>query len=318
MHFNIHSLPIEAIDPHDTTFLITTKETVEDLRRSIQNLGLIQPPILFKENSKIVIVSGFRRIKACRQLGYEKIDVNLLDSITPKLQLVLLAVADNAMQRSLNLIEMSRAFNLLAHHVTDPTEIPPIVSALGLPGSADFIEKVKHLKHLEPDIQKGVVENSISLPTALELGQYKPHEGRVLSNLFRDLQLSLNKQREVLGFLTDIAGRDGESITRILQNQQIVSIMQSHDLDRHQKVQQLRKYLRRRRYPELSRMEEQYATMVKTLGLGPGFRLTPPRYFEGTDYTLSIVFRSQHELLQHLTKAQSKFIHPEFKNFLDR
>ena len=318
MYFNFHSLPIESIDFRDTTFQITTKDTVGDLRASIQKLGVMQLPVLCEIDSKMLIISGFRRIHACRQLGFEKISVNLVTPKTPQLRLALMAIADNASQRPLNLIEMSRAFNLLSRHMTDPADMSTVLSGLGLPESTDFIEKVKSLDGMAPDIQQGLIENSISLPIALELGKYETNEGGVLAKLFRQFHLSLNKQREVLGLLADIAGRDGDSITEILKHQQIVDIMQSGELDRNQKVNQLRRYLKQCRYPELCRLEEQFTAMVTRLGLGQGLKLKPPLNFEGSDYTLSITFRSQQELLQRLTRAQSRLFDPEFKKFIDQ
>ena len=113
MRFNIHSLPVTKIDIFDTRFQITTRKTIDDLLVSIQKIGLLHLPIVLETDSKMVIVTGFRRIAACRQLGYESILVNIAEPKTPRLRLAQLSIADNASQRKLNLVEMSRAFNLL-------------------------------------------------------------------------------------------------------------------------------------------------------------------------------------------------------------
>lgn len=46
------------------------------LKESIRTIGLIQPIIV---NSKKELVSGFRRLEACRQLGWESIEVKMIE-----------------------------------------------------------------------------------------------------------------------------------------------------------------------------------------------------------------------------------------------
>lgn len=47
------------------------------LKESIYKVGLLQPIIV---NPKKELISGFRRLEACRQLGWNEIDVNMIET----------------------------------------------------------------------------------------------------------------------------------------------------------------------------------------------------------------------------------------------
>ncbi|MBW2101027.1 MAG: ParB N-terminal domain-containing protein, partial [Deltaproteobacteria bacterium] len=64
---------MSSIDLEDKTYQITTNTTLDDLIDSIKTVGLISPPLLLKkkqDHSEHTVVSGFRRIAACRSLGW--------------------------------------------------------------------------------------------------------------------------------------------------------------------------------------------------------------------------------------------------------
>jgi len=62
-------IPLADIDPRDERFRITTRRDSDDLHISIGRLGLQAEPLVLPGASGFVIVSGFRRIAACRGLG---------------------------------------------------------------------------------------------------------------------------------------------------------------------------------------------------------------------------------------------------------
>jgi len=50
---------------------------LSQLKRSIQEVGLITPIIV---NEEYELLSGFRRLEACRQLGWTEIEANIIDT----------------------------------------------------------------------------------------------------------------------------------------------------------------------------------------------------------------------------------------------
>ncbi len=287
---------VSCIDTGDNRFRITTDTDTTRLAASLQTTGLINPPVLLETDSGFRIVCGFRRVAACRQLAWSKLHARILPDATDPLHCVRLAVTDNAFQRSLNPLETSRGLALLSEFYPDPASLAEAAAPLGLPGNASLIRKLLPLCRFHPDLQDGILTEHIALPVALELDTFSPDEGLALAGLLRSLNLSLSKQREIVGLVKEIALREELPVHRVLDASPIRETMADPDPDRNRKAARIRSYLRRRRFPAITEKEERYASLVRQLKLEPGVHLTPPPHFEGPAYTLTLQFRNHAEL----------------------
>lgn len=59
-----------------------------ELAASIQSVGIIQPPVVRTHDDGYLLISGERRCRAARQLGWDKIDVIVRDDLNARAQLV--------------------------------------------------------------------------------------------------------------------------------------------------------------------------------------------------------------------------------------
>lgn len=305
MRFNEQTLEISWIDSEDETYRITTEARMGPLVDSIKKVGLINTPLLIEKPTsgpkpEFTIVSGFRRVEACRRLGYSSIKVRIVAPNTSRLECIKLAIIDNALQRPLNLIEASRSIFLLSAFFSDNNSLAQEASSLGLPASPTFINKIKNICRLPWPIQNGILANTISLSMALELSLLEQDAGVALANLFRDLKLSLNKQREIFTLVKEIALREDMSIIEVIEEDCLQEILNNENLDRTQKTREIRSYLKKRRFPALTKAEEEFKKQIKKLKLGNGAKLIPPHNFEGNTYTLSLYFKNEHELNDRL------------------
>ncbi len=293
MHIKEPIVALSAIDSHDETYRVTTETRSDDLVASIEAVGLINTPFLKKKNSKFIIVGGFRRIAAAKKLGLSRIKAKTIASAP---ECVHTAIADNSLQRELNLVEQSRAFNLLATLSEDARDLPKLASALNLPCNPALIIKIKAVCLLPAFIQNSILSDGISLSMALELGSLPSGEGQALLKLFGSLKLGLNKQRELLTLLKEISLREKIPVLQLLEEEHMGEIFKSEDLNRVQKAQKIRTYLKQRRFPSITKAEHEFEILRNTLALGGAIKLSPPKDFEGNTFTLSIFFRSLKEL----------------------
>lgn len=291
------TVKLSLIDSKDETFRITTEVDIEGLTDSIHNMGLLNPPFLIENMDHYTIVCGFRRIESCRRLGWSHIDARILDSDAKRLECVKLAITDNAFQRPLNLIEKSRSINMLSGFFKKDSSLAKELSTVGLPENLSIINKIKNLCHLSQPIQDGILSNTISLSMALEFVRLAQGAGEDFVKLFGLLKLSLNKQREIITLVNEIAHRDNISIPKVLQSLQ--KILNDENLDRNQKTRKIRIYLKQRRFPAITIAEKTFEKHVNELKLGKGSKLIPPKNFEGTIYTLTLYFNSLNELKEH-------------------
>jgi len=284
---------LSAIDSNDETYRITTETRSDDLVASIEALGMVYTPFLKKRDTRFIIVGGFRRLAAAKKLGMSRIKAKVISSAS---ECVYTAIADNSLQRKLNLVEQSRAFNLLATLSEDGLNLSKLASALNLPGNPDLITKIKAVCHLPIFIQNSILSDGTSLSMALELGSLPLGESKALVKLFGSLKLGLNNQRELMTLLKEISLRENIPMLQLVEEDPLGEIFKSEDLNRVQKAQKIRTYLKQRRFPSITKAKQEFEILKNTLGLGAGIRLSPPKDLEDNTFTLSLFFQTFREL----------------------
>ena len=310
-------IPLSDIDQRDETFRITTRKDVDDLKASIRRMGLLAAPLIIDRPDGRTIVSGFRRIAACRRLGWKHIRARVLHSEYDPFECARKAVGENSTQRTLNLIETSRALGLLGRHAPAGEVPPEDLAALGLPCHPDVVDRVKSLEHLPSAVQEGILEGSISFSMACELGELEKGLAIRFAELFRRLKISLNKQRDILCLVLEIARREDIPGWYVLEEPALANLLGAEGVDRRQKAHQLRQLLRQRRYPALIAAEANFNRLRQRLKLGKNLHLTPPKDFEGTDFNLTLTFENLKDLIRLKERLGSLVEHPDLKTILE-
>ncbi|MFO7667294.1 MAG: ParB/RepB/Spo0J family partition protein [Desulfobacterales bacterium] len=302
-------ISLSSIDIGDHTFRITTEENIEGLSCSIKNAGLINPPIVINGKSGYTVISGFRRIRAVQKLGWSNLTARVLDTRTTSLECAKVAVADNLMQHPLNLIETSRIYKLLSGFYVNEQDLLKTASILGLPDNQFIVEKVIKLCDMPPAIQNSIISKTVSLVIALELGKLEQDAGIAIAILFDKLKPGLNKQREILTLLYEIASRESVSIIKLINGDELQSILSDNESDRNQIINKLRQYLKKRRYPFITKAENVFKRNIKELALERGMIIIPPANFEGNTFVLNLEFNNIKDL-----ERQKEFLDKLIKN----
>jgi ParB/RepB/Spo0J family partition protein len=298
---------LSSVDIEDHSFRITTEENIESLSCSIRNAGLINHPIVIRKKSGYAVISGFRRIRSALNLGWTNISARTIKSDTGRFECAKLAIADNSLQRQLNLIEISRCYKLLSESFKG-VDLLGEASMIGLPGNPALAEKIMRLVDLPPVIQNCVISETVSLAMALELGGIEHETGIALADIFDKLKPSLNKQREILSLSSEIAARENIPVADLIKGNDFINIISDENTDKNRKILRIRHYLKARRFPAIMKAEDNFRRNVKKLALTGGIKLIPPADFEGNIFIISMEFKTTSELgemtacLNRLTK----------------
>jgi len=317
MKYKPASIALKDVDVDDTGLRITTRSSVEDILPSIIDQGIINPPILLIKNGSYSIVTGFRRMFACMHLNIKAVDARVIrpDKMSP-LEIAKIAIGDNTMQRTLNLVEETNALNLLSAYVEDDKTFAMTARSLGLPDNVTLTRKIKRLSNLPESTLSSVAGGRISLAIALELCTIeKEAAGRAVA-LFETLKTGYNKQREILLNLVEIAKREDITVTDIFNDTAFNSIINNPDIESAVKSQSVRTYLKERRFPEISKAEKTYNARMKKLTLNANMKLLPPRSFEGEEFELSFRFKDLTDLKYHRDELNRLIGHPEMADIL--
>jgi len=316
MRFENKIVPLSSLDLSDHTFRVTTGQHIVELAESLKLLGLIHPPLLIEKGRMFTIISGFRRIQACQRLGWPTLPARVADPGTGKIACAQFAIADNALQRQLNLIEVSRSLNMLSEFFHEPESLVKIAASLALPGNLSAIKKIQKLCHLPQLVQELIVADVISLSMALELEKIPHEECTAFADIFNELRLSLGKQREIFTLVKEIALREEKNILTILAEAEICRILSDENLNHPQKTLKIRSYLKQRRFPALVEAENKFEEFKQDLPLCNNFELIPPADFEGTRYVIRLHFNTLDELKSHRSVLAGLIENNQFKKIL--
>lgn len=313
----LQTVPLSRIDTEDETYRITTRTDIDDLQASIRSDGLLNLPFLTAGGNGFIVVSGFRRITACANLGMEDISAWILHSDLGSLECLRIAIADNALQRPLNLLEISRALHHLSLHIPSGRRLVETTSSLGLPSNPTVIQKIKDLCQLPDNLQRAIMEDTISLSMAIELKDLPSACAGAFTRLFGEFKLSLNKQREIVTLVKEIARREGISELTLLEERQLQKIIDDREGDRGHRARKMRDYLKRRRFPQIVKAESEFEKQRKQLNLGSNIKLMAPKNFEDTRYTFNLTFSSISELKALNGRLDQLIQHPGLKDIVE-
>jgi hypothetical protein len=136
-------------------------------------------------------------------------------------------------------------------------------------------------------------------------------------DLFRQLKLSQNKQKEAIAFVAEIAIREGVGAREVLESREIKRVLEHPDLNRNEKGSQIRGLLKRRRFPTLAEAEGRFAQDLKALKLDEHIHMTGPSHFEGGPITLRMTFKDEKAFSERRKTLERIAKNPALKRLLD-
>jgi len=84
-------------------------EAMEELKKSIAENGILEPPVVRRKDDFFELVAGERRYRAAKELGFETIDVILMEVESDE-KMIILSLVENIQREDLNAIEEAKAY----------------------------------------------------------------------------------------------------------------------------------------------------------------------------------------------------------------
>jgi len=190
---SIEDIDVSEISPSEYA-VRSIVERVDELARSIQRLGLLQPIIVRANKVSFEIIAGNRRFRACKMLGLKKVSchiVELDDKSAFEVSLV-----ENVQRNTLNPIEEGLAYRKYVHEFGwgGISELSQKISK-----SPSYISRRIKLVNLPQNILDLISQSSIDITTVEELLPVEDnHTKSVLTELIRDENLSSRAVRQLV------------------------------------------------------------------------------------------------------------------------
>lgn len=186
----VDELPLDELKPFkDHPFKVMEDEEMERLKESIRESGVLIPALARPTENGYELISGHRRLAACRALGMSTMPVivrNLTD------EEAIITMVDSNLQRE-HILPSEKAFaykmkyDALKHQGTSSQLGTKLrtdqLLAQNSGDSRNQIQRYMRLTNLIPDILKLVDEGRIALTPAVELSYLNNHEQEVLNEI---------------------------------------------------------------------------------------------------------------------------------------
>jgi ParB family transcriptional regulator, chromosome partitioning protein len=310
------TLPLAKINLKDERFRTSYFFSLERLILSIEKAGLLSPPLVRQAEKGYILVAGWKRVLACREIGLSSIKV-LVTEDQDDLRLFLASVHENLASRGISLVEKAEILRkLLKFGVPKRALLKGYLPLLSLPATGDHLDVLIGLSRAEDAVKKLVWEKDVPLLIVHFLLRFKPVDQRLLLPLLRPL--GQNKQREILEDLWEISRRDNKPLQDILDEAGARRVLGSPKLSPQQEAEKMRLGLKRIRYPQLSYWEDRFKSARRRIRWPKDIAIHPSLNFEGEEISISFLFKNEKEFKARLEQLQAMARKKEFPEFFGR
>ncbi len=301
-------IPIDSIDAADDFYRLSYFPDISGLQQSLKAVGQVHPLCLEKRaDGGLRVISGFRRLWAARELGWNALDAEVESvPVSKRFFLFRQTLFENLALRSPNWVEKAFVVHKLKNQfqVSEEEIVRNWFPVLQIGQNRRWLEWLLPIPGYETDVQRVIAEDALTFDLFEFLPDLDGESRLALVRFFRELKLGKNRQKEFYALLRDVALRERISIGGLLKSKNLNKILRAEDLSLGQKTQQVRELLRRWRYPHLVDTEARFRQLVRDLRLPPGIQLRPPANFEGEKFQLDFSFRTAEDFTRIVAKLQ--------------
>jgi ParB family chromosome partitioning protein len=186
------NIPLTQIQPPTHPVREFTND-LTGLALSIRTMGLIEPIIVRTKGDLYEIVSGFRRLEACKMLNMSKVMCRVID-VNDK-EAYEAALVENLQRRSMNPLEEAKAFH---KYVSDYGWGGESELAREIGKSQEYVSRRIRVLDLPLEVQEKIRKNVINSSLAQELYSLSESDSCAISNYVSSNGLSNKEAREIV------------------------------------------------------------------------------------------------------------------------
>lgn len=291
---------LDDIDLKDETFHFQMESRNRSHPDIVRCMITLNPPLLMlkPDGGGYRVITGLETIVSLRGMGSETIMARVVgpDAFEPVdlMEVVIREVQDRG---PLNPVEASRALNRLKEMGVPESELcDRFLPLMGLRGEPRTLDRYLSLERLPDDIVGAISRGEIGIDTVERVKRrFQGEEAQRVLRLIRDLRLGVNRQREAIALLAEIASRDQVTVSKILDREEIASTIDDTEPNLPQRGRLFIAALRRIRAPETMAFLDGIKARIRELGLDPAVTLELSPYLEEELMRVSFTFRTPDE-----------------------
>jgi len=303
--FSSEIVNLTNIDINFTPFSFSYGFKLDHIIRSIKKIGLINNPILKKEENRFIIVTGYKRLLALKTLGWNRVGCNIIEQDASFLECLLISLYDNITTRNLNHVEKAIVLSRLSEYLSFDQIMQEYMPLLGLPKYRPVLDMYIWIdRELEDETKMLIAQEKLSIKSVRLFFEWQiPEEDfKMYTYILSNLKLSFNQQRQLIEYSYDICREKNISLNQFLKDSGIKDIIESITLNIHDKTKRIIDIIKQKRFPNLYKAERKFHESIKKMRLPEGVSINAPIFFEAPHYKMIISFRDGKELRNKIAK----------------
>jgi ParB-like chromosome segregation protein Spo0J len=295
-------------DPHridllDRTYYIPCFADLEPLVKSIERVGILNPPLLQEQpDGRMVPVLGQRRLQAALQLDMSRTEVKIVSDRVSEAEGFILALWDNLGHRTFDTactaVVVKRLLDLIPRDAVADDFLP----LLGVPARGPRLERLRAIGGLDDSALQALSAGRIQEKTAVILSALSSTERATLLELTQALGMNANIRAEVIGHLYDLSVLHGRPIMEFLHEKEALSVVRDEDISVPHRAERFRRLIRSWKFPESVNSEQEFEHWVRGLPKSDRIVVRPAQGFESPQCTIEIRTESKEEAAMMLTR----------------
>lgn len=295
---SVSEIPLTDIDVENRLTDFSMDGCPEKLTDSIKVIGIRHPISVCPYGYRYSIVSGHKRFQAAPRAGLNLIPAFIIPELDDAARLVI-NLNENFGQRHYSDIEKGGILNKFRHAgVSDKTIISEYMPLLGLERSKKIFLDLSSVKSLSLNMQ--ILLHRAGVPVKTFSSFYNWDDLTLAENLFSTLKPGVNKWRDLLELVNEVAVRENTRQESILARDDIQKILTTSNMP--QKYDDIHKILYNLRYPVLSDMRKQILCALDKIELDENTKFRFQDTFESNELKLELKFQSEKELSRQVEK----------------
>lgn len=297
---NVSEISLTDIDEEDRLTDFSLDGCPEKLMDSIKMIGIRHPISVCPSGDRYSIISGHKRFQAAPRSGITQIPAFIISEMDDAARLTI-NLNENFGHRHYSDIEKGNILNKLGQAgINDETIIREYMPLLELERSKKIFLDLSGIESLSPRMQ--ILLHRAGVPAKTFQTFYKWESHTEAENLFSVLKPGVNKWRDLLELVDEVATRENTTPGKVLSRDDIQKILTTAELQAPKKYDEIHKLLHDLRYPVLSDMRKQVARALDAMELDDKTKLRFQDTFESNELKLELKFQSEKELSRQVEK----------------
>lgn len=293
------------IDMEDRSYYIPCFADLDPLVKSINTVGILNPPLVQElAGGKLIPVLGRRRLRAAQQLEMSAIEVKIVSDRISEAEGFVLALWDNLGHRTFDAactgVVVKRLLDLIPREVVADEFLP----FLSVPARGPRLERLRAIGGLGHSVLRALSLGRIQEKTAYALSALSSEEQVALLELTQTLGMNANKTAEVIGHLSDLSVFQGKPILEFLYDEEARSVILDEEIPVPERAARFRRLLRSWKFPELVNSEQKFQEWLRCLPETERIVVRPAAGFETRECTVEIRTESRAEVERILKRLK--------------